>query len=323
MNAQEFHEYVEKTQPNICQIACYKNGEKTYSDEWNGYKPTDAVHVMSVTKSVVALLVGICVDKGLINGVDDKVLDFFPDYVVKRGEKTAQSVTIRHLLTMRAPFKGKCDPWTKVCVSDDWTKTSLDFLGGRKGVVGEFRYVTVCLHILTGIIAKVSKKSPADFANEYLFEPLGIQPHTHYLALTAEEHKAFTLGKTPKDHVWFGDPKGVGCAGYGLCFSADALAKIGLLCLNKGVFNGKRIVSEGWIDQITTKTYDCGKEFKNMCYGMLWWVIDEKRNVFAAIGNSGNVIYVNPSNNFVAGVTAFFKPTVFDRIDFIMEHLDK
>ncbi|MBP5383098.1 MAG: hypothetical protein J6Y45_07075 [Bacteroidales bacterium] len=82
--------------------------------------------------------------------MDDKVLSYFPEYQVKRGEKTIYGITLKHLLTMRAPYKGKGDPWSKVCSSLDWTKTSLDFLGGRKGIIGEFNYKTVCLHILSG-----------------------------------------------------------------------------------------------------------------------------------------------------------------------------
>ncbi|MBP5522408.1 MAG: hypothetical protein J6X82_08330 [Bacteroidales bacterium] len=92
----------------------------------------------------------IAIDKGLIGGVDDEVLSYFPEYQVKRGEKTIYGITLKHLLTMRAPYKGKGDPWSKVCSSLDWTKTSLDFLGGRKGIIGEFNYKTVCLHILSG-----------------------------------------------------------------------------------------------------------------------------------------------------------------------------
>ena len=77
--------------------------------------------------------------------IDDKVLSYFPDYQVKRGEKTVFDVTIRHLLTMRAPYKGKGDPWSKVCSSLNWTYASLDFLGGRNGLTDEFRYSTVCI----------------------------------------------------------------------------------------------------------------------------------------------------------------------------------
>ncbi len=321
MNTKELHEFIAENEPNICQIVCFKDGEKIYADTWNGYRQNDCVHVMSVTKSLVALLIGICLDKGLIHSTDDKVLDYFPNYAVKRGEKTIYNVTLDHLLTMKAPFKCKYDPWSKVCVSDDWTAASLDYLGGRKGMTDEFKYTTVCLHILTGIIANVSKMTPVEFANAYLFTPLGIERHTHYLAKTAQEHKEFTMSKTPKPPVWFGDPQGVGTAGYGLCFSADDLAKIGLLCLNDGIYDNKQIISPNWIRHITTETHPCDEKFANMRYGRLWWIIDSKKDIFAAIGNSGNVIYVNRSNHFVTGITAYFKPTVLDRIDFIRNYL--
>lgn len=86
---------------------------------------------MSATKSVVSLPVGIAIDQGMIGSVDDKALFYFPEYPVKRGEKTIYDVTVKHLLIMRAPHKGHGDPWTKVCSSEDWTAASLDFLGGR------------------------------------------------------------------------------------------------------------------------------------------------------------------------------------------------
>lgn len=318
MDKESLHKIIEKEQPNICQLVIYKDNELIYSNEWNDYKKTDCTHVMSVTNSIVSLLIGIAIDQGAIKSIDDKVLDYFPEYKVKRGEKTIYDITIEHLLTMKAPYK-KCkyDPWSKVCSSDDWALASLDFLGGRKGITNEFNYQTVCLHILTGIITKATKANTVEFANKYLFEPLGIEKHINYCAKTAEEHKTFTVGKTPKKSVWFCDPMGIGTAGYGLCFSAEDMAKIGLLCLNKGTLNGKQIVSSKWIDAIATPTYKSGNEFRNMMYGYLWWIIDEKKRVYAAIGNSGNVIYVNEAEHLVVSVTSYFKPTIFDRIDFI------
>lgn len=125
MNQKELYRHIKENQPNICQIIILQNDREIYSAQWNGYQRNDCTHIMSATKSIMALLTGIAVDKGMIGSVDDKVLSFFPGYPVKRGEKTIHDVTIRHLLTMRAPYKGKGDPWTKVCSSDDWTTASL------------------------------------------------------------------------------------------------------------------------------------------------------------------------------------------------------
>ena len=164
MNKQELHDFIARQQPNICQMVAVKDDETVYSDTWNDYTKDDCVHVMSVTKSIMALLIGIAIDKGQIHSVDDKVLDYFPEYKVKRGEKTIYEVTIRHLITMRAPYKGKGDPWSKVCSSENWTYTSLDFLGGKKGLTDEFKYSSVCLHILSGILYRATKMKPVDFA---------------------------------------------------------------------------------------------------------------------------------------------------------------
>lgn len=322
MNREELHRLIEQQHPNICQIVAIKDGEIVYQDNWNGYKNDDCTHIMSATKSLVALLVGIAIDRGEIRSADDKVLDYFPDYKVKRGEKTIYDITIRHLLTMRAPYKGKGDPWSKVCSSENWTETSLDFLGEKKGLTDEFQYRTVCLHILSGILYQATNLKTVDYANRFLFAPLGIHPHTNYYAMSAEEHKQFTMGKLPKEHIWFADPHGLGTPGYGLCMSAEDMAKIGLLCLNKGRWGDRQIVSSLWIEKMTQPRTVEGPYFRGMDYGYLWWIINREKHIYAAIGNSGNVIYVHPEKNLVIAVASYFKPTVFDRIDFIQEYIE-
>ena len=323
INLSEFHNYVACNQSNICQMTIIQNGKVIFNDTWNGYKVDDTVHTMSVTKSIVSLLVGIAIEQGLIGSVDDYVLDYFPEYKIKRGEKTIQKVTLKNLLTMTAPYKYKSEPWSKICVQEDWSIAALDFLGGRRGITGEFQYSTLGIHILTGIIAAVSKMTTVDFANKFLFEPLLIAPRKIYVAPDAEAHKAFTIEKIPKGKIWFSDNKGVGAAGYGLCLSADEMAKIGLLCLKKGIFNNKRIVSEKWLKESIIVRLCCGKKFRDMKYGYLWWIIDENEGSYAAIGNSGNVIYINPRKDLVVAVSGYFKPTVFDRIDFIKEQIEE
>jgi len=319
---EELHNLISEKERNICQIVAYKGGRKVYTDCWNGYREEDCVHVMSATKSVIALLIGIAIDKGQIGSVEDKVLDYFPEYKVKRGEKTIYDVTIKHLLTMRAPYKCKGDPWSKVCISENWTYTSLDLLGGRKGLTGEFNYQTVCLHVLSGILFKATGMLTVDYANEYLFAPLGIEKHVNYTAKSAEEHKAFTIEKTPKENVWFADPQGLGTPGYGLCMSARDMAKIGLLCLNKGRYRDRQVVSSEWIEEMTRPRAVESKYFRGMDYGYLWWIIDRQKKIYAAIGNSGNVIYINPEKNIVIAVASYFKPTVFDRVDFIQKYIE-
>jgi len=322
VNKEKLHVIVANEQPNLCQIVAIKDNEIVYSDTWNNYKPTDNVHIASVTKSVMSILIGIAIDKGMIESVNQKVLEFFPDYVIKRGEKTIQDVTLYCLLTMTAPYKYKTEPWTKVCTSEDWTKSVLDLLGGRNGITGEFKYSTLGIHILSAIITKVSNMSTLDFANEYLFKPLGIEERKPCIVKNKEEHITFVTSKSPKENGWFCDNKGIVTSGFGLCLSAEDLSKIGQMCLNKGMFDNKQIVSAEWITQMTTPYIKCDEKFAFMQYGFLWWVIDKEKNIYSAIGDSGNVIYVNADKNIVISVTSTFKPLVFDRVQFIQKYIE-
>ena len=126
-------------------------------------------------------------------------------------------------------------------------------------------------------------------------------------------HVVTAYGKTPKENIWFCDPEGLGTPGYGLCMSAEDMAKIGLLCLNKGIYNGKQIISSNWIEEMTSPRAVESKQFRGMDYGYLWWIIDRESNIYAAIGKSGNVIYINHEKNVVVAVASYFKPT-YDKI---------
>jgi len=306
---------------NICQIYAIKNGSVVFNDCWRGYKTTDAVNVMSVTKSVMALLVGIAIDKGYIKNVNQNVIDFFPDYQVKRGEKTIYKVTLRHLLTMTAPYKYRSEPWTKVCTSEDWTKAALDLLGGRNGITGEFKYATLGIQILSGVIQNASEMKCIDFANQFLFAPLGIPEHTIHGASDKDDQFDFLMNKAPKKNEWYSDPKDTVTAGWGLCLSAEDMAKIGVLILNSGEYDNKRIISTNWIEEMTAPRIALGERFGNMHYGYLWYRPHKDKQIVAAIGDGGNVIYVNIEQNIYIGVTGTFKPCVFDRIEFIEKNI--
>ncbi len=315
------HKVVEEREPNICEVTVIKDGAVVYEDFWNGYQRGDALNVMSVTKSVIALLTGIARDKGWIQSVEQRVLEFFPDYTVKRGERTIQNVTIRHLLTMSAPYKYKSEPWTRVCTSEDWTRAALDLLGGRAGITGEFRYATLGIQIMAGILENASGMKVIDLANQYLFEPLGITGRRIHGDSSKEDQFDFLMNKTPRKEEWYCDPQGSVTAGWGLTLSATDMAKLGLLCQNGGIYENRRIISGEWIKEMTTPYRTLGESFGNQSYGYLWWIPNTSKGVYAAIGDGGNVIYVNPEKNIVVGVAGTFKPRIFDRVEFIEKEL--
>ena len=322
MNRESLHKFIEVSTGNagnICQIQAIKNGEVIYNDTWRRFKTEDPVNVNSVTKGVMALLTGIAVDKGLIKDVNQKVMDFFPYYEVKRGEKTIYDVTIKHLLTMTAPYKYKSEPWTKICTSEDWTKATLDFLGGRNGITGEFKYATLGIQILAGIIENAAGEKCIDFANKNLFIPLGIPEHVLHGESNKEDQFDFFMNKGPRKNEWYSDPKDTVTAGWGLCATGRDLARLGEMVLHEGAYDGKQIISSEWISEMLTPRLKLDKMFGYMEYGYLWYKPYEDKEVFAAIGDSGNIIYINRENNVSVGITGTFKPRIFDRVEFIEE----
>lgn len=124
----------------------------------------------SVTKSIISALIGIAIDGRYIKNVDQKVLDFFPEYVPDAADRQKREITIRHLLTMTAPypFEDWHEPLDKMCMQPDWVKYTLDMLG-QKGSIGTFKYSTAGAHLLSAIITRSTGKVPASLPmNAYL-----------------------------------------------------------------------------------------------------------------------------------------------------------
>ena len=314
--------YSSKNDINIRQIVAYKDNILEIEEYREGFSKEDTMNVMSVTKSVTSLLVGIAIDKGYIKSVDDFVMDYYKDvYTPKRGEKTIYTITIKHLLTMMAPYKGKSEPWKKVCTSDDWSISILDSLGGRNGITNEFRYHTLGTQILLGIIRIASGMNVLEFANEYLLKPLGIDARVNANCKSKEDQFNYLMNKGPHGKVWFMDPTDMPTAGWGLSLSAYEMAQIGLLVLNKGVYNNVRVISEEYIKEMTKSYVSLDYKFGNQDYGYLWWLPHRNEEVIAAIGDGGNVIYINRKYNVVVSVTGYFKPMVFDRIEYIEKNI--
>ncbi|MDM1040201.1 MULTISPECIES: serine hydrolase domain-containing protein [Empedobacter] len=304
-------EQIEKEYKNITGIVVQRNNEITHESYFQGYAQNDTIHIASVTKSIISILIGIAIDKGLIQSVEQNVLDFFPEYQIKRGEKSIQNIKIEHLLTMTAPYKFKSEPYTKVYSSENWTKSVLDLLGG-KSIETEFKYTTIGLQVLSGIIAKATRQSVLDFATENLFIPLAIQKPDSLQLHNKEQHIDFIKGKNKNS--WVISPEGINTAGWGLTLTARDMTKIGQLYLNKGKWENQQILSSKWIEESTKKH----SSFGSLSYGYLWWIIDDmENNCFAAIGDSGNIIYVNPKDTMVISISSTFFPRAKNRVEFI------
>lgn len=315
----ELEETICRDYGNIAGLVVRKSGETAYEGYFNGSTAQHALHVFSVTKSVVSALIGIAIDQGSLQSVDQKVLEFFPDYRVKRGEKTIQRVTIRDILTMTAPYKYKSAPYTKYFTSESWVNAALDLLGGKEEP-GKFRYTPLIgPDILTGILARATNRSVLEFARENLFAPLGISVDRNIVFASKEEQLAI-MTKESDVNGWVADPQGINTAGWGLFLTPTEMAKVGQLYCNRGAWNGSQLLSAEWIDE-STREHSRWDEL-GLKYGYLWWVIDEAEHSFAALGDGGNAIYVNPERNLVIAIASRFLPRAKDRIAWIKEVLE-
>ncbi|MCC2930980.1 serine hydrolase [Bacillus mojavensis] len=296
---------------NINGIVVVKNGYIAYERYYHGYGPNDTHHIASGTKSILSALIGIAIDAGYIKNVDQKVLNFFPEYIPHPADKQKRDITIRHLLTMTAPypFEEWHEPLDKMCMQPDWVTYTLDMLG-QGGTIGTFKYSTAGAHLLSAIITRRTGKSAREFANERLFKPIGVKEIPHYGMQSFGFDDLF--GKNVKG--WVNDPNGNSTGGWGLTMTPRDMARFGCLYLNHGTWNNQQIIPESWIDQSTAMNANN--------YGYLWWLRDED-SVFSysALGDGGNVICCVPEKNLVVAIASEFIMNARDRWQLIKEYL--
>ena len=306
----KLEEVIRTEYSNINGIVIVRNGYIAYERYFNGYNMENVHHVASATKSVLSALMGIAIDQGFIESVDQKVLDFFPEYDDKKDE-LKQTITICHLLTMTVPyaFEDWKEPLDKLSMSPDWVKFALDMLG-QNGKIGPFKYSTAGAHLLSAIITRSTGKCAREFANEYLFGPIGMQEIPDHKIETFGFEELF--GKKMKG--WVHDPQGNSTGGWGLQLTPRDMARFGYLYLNHGLWDGSQVVSEQWVK-------DSIKMNPNH-YGYLWWLGEETGvSMFSAIGDGGNVICCVPDKDLVVAIASEFMINPKDRGALIKEYI--
>ncbi|MFF2089349.1 serine hydrolase domain-containing protein [Paenibacillus sp. NPDC058174] len=284
-------------------IVAARNGSIVYENYYNGFGPDTAQHVASVTKSIMSALIGIAIDNKYIESIDAKVLDFFPEYVPNADAGVKREVTIRHLLTMTAPyaFENWREPLDQMCMSPDWTRYALDIMG-LNGTLGAFKYSTAGAHLLSAIITRATGKSAREFANERLFGAVGMRE------IPDEPVTSFGFDQLFGSEVkgWVNDPHNHSAGGWGLTLTPRDMALFGQLYLNCGEWKGQTIISRSWIDESTALNANQ--------YGYMWWVREENGMLaYSAMGDGGNVICCVPDKALVVAIASGFLPNAPDR----------
>ncbi|MWC30213.1 serine hydrolase domain-containing protein [Paenibacillus sp. MMS18-CY102] len=296
---------------NISGIVIVRNGIIAYEQYYNGYGTDASHHVTSVTKSILSALIGIAIDAEYIKHADQSVLDFFPEYVPHADAEKKRSITLRHLLTMTAPypFQDWNEPLDQLCMQPDWVNYTLDMLG-EQGNIGDFKYATAGAHLLSAIITRVTGQSARAFANERLFRPIGMQEIPDF----GMESFGFDdlFGRNVKG--WVQDPSGNSTGGWGLTLNVRDMARFGFLYLNHGMWDGSKIVSSSWIAESTTMNPNK--------YGYLWWLGDEDGiPAYLALGDGGNAICCIPDKGLVVAIASTFISNPRDRWTLVKENI--
>jgi CubicO group peptidase (beta-lactamase class C family) len=283
-----------------------------------GFGMNDLHTLCSATKSITSALLGVAIDRGYVKSVDQGVFDFLPEYsdllVSSPGKRT---MTIRHLLTMMSGLE-----WDDESLphSDHRNDMHLMFESGNpirfvlaKPLVASpgtvFDYDNCNTNVIGEIIHRASGESLDRFAQRYLFDKLGI---------TQLEWQML------RDDVVF-------CSG-DLHLRPRDMAKIGLLFLNKGEWNGEQLISKSWCE-ISTASQLSPSQYNNefpwaQGYGYQWWqksyhVSSRIYDSYFASGWGGQNIIVLPSLNVVIVTTAgnYYDPEVISPFTIVSDYI--
>jgi CubicO group peptidase (beta-lactamase class C family) len=276
---------------NVRAVLVNVDGETKIAHYRHGFTEDDYLHVWSVTKSVLSILIGIAITDGLIGGVDQPLSELLPDHRQAMSDATAQT-TLRQLMTMSGGFDDYWpagDVWESAPADEAFVDLLLERPQYPPG--SAFWYSNPSAHLVAAALAAGLQRATGDrprtvldYAREKLFDPLGISTRG---AFSGPLPDFFTPEFTKAGFGWGTDPDGIQIGGFGLRLSAPDLMKIGELYRQGGVWNGQQIVPAQWIHE------SIAPSIRKDDYGLLWWIIDEPEGAgYLASGYGGQQIAV-------------------------------
>ncbi|WP_219842124.1 serine hydrolase domain-containing protein [Aureitalea marina] len=242
----------------------------------------------SVTKSIRSLLVGIALDQGLIDDINDPLSKYLKEPLPQKNlDPRKNEITLAHLLTMSSGLD--CNDWDqkslgqedRVYKKKDWLQYTVDLPLIHEPGTQSF-YCSMGSILIAKVIEEVSGLTIDKFADTHLFGPMGISN--------------YQWGHTKKKEVI--------SAGWRIYMTPRDMAKLGQLVLDKGKWGSQQIVSEAWI-KLSTSSHT---RIDQMDYGYYWWLIPFKTETAAyrsvtATGNGGQYIMIFPELDLLAVFT--------------------
>ncbi len=259
-------------------LIAYVDGNEVMAERFRGAPLSRAVNVKSVSKTIMATVTGAAIDRGILDGVDQPVAPLLRASMPANPDPRLQRLTVDHLLTMRAGLgRTSGANYGRWVSSPNWVRAALaepfvDEPGGR------MLYSTGSYHLLSAALTRAASRSTLQLTRELLGEPLGIE--------------------IPP---WVRDPQGIYLGGNDMALTPHALVRIGEMHRLGGTHDGRRVLSEAWIEAAWTPR--TASPFSGDSYGYGWFVrtLAGQRTYYGR-GFGGQMLYVVPSAGLTVAV---------------------
>jgi CubicO group peptidase (beta-lactamase class C family) len=275
----DFIHAVESEKLNLHSLMVLRYGKVLAEGWWAPYQP-DLKHTLySLSKSFTSSAIGFAVAEGKIS-VTDKVISFFPDQVPAEISVNLGNMKVQDLLTMRTGHAKDSTPALRDAENPNWVKSFLAYpVEHEPGTF--FVYNSGATYMLSAIIQKLTGQTLLEYLTPRLFKPLDI------------------VGAD-----WETDPNGVNTGGWGLRVKTEDIAKFGQLYLQKGVWDGARVLPEKWVEEATSahvpsKGTDSDWE---QGYGYQFWRC--RHDAYRGDGAFGQYCIVLPEKDMVIAITS-------------------
>ena len=272
-----FMDELERGGMNMHSFMLIKNGKVLAECYWPFFNADKKHRMYSVSKSFTSVAIGMMIDEGRIS-LDDKVADFFPEYLPDNPNPYILQATVRHLLMM-STFN---ESTSYNQYDKDWVATFFQDSREKHEPGTLFKYDTAATVVLCAIIEKLTGKPILDYMRP-VFDETGIS-------------KDIWCIKSPDGRSWTGS--GI------MCTTSD-FARLALLCMNKGEWNGKQLISREYMEEATSFQIDNGSRNGtelSFGYGYQFWCLRD--GGFACNGMGSQLALCLPSQNLILITTA-------------------
>lgn len=274
---------------NVLSMAIVKHG-KLVHEEYSPYCQRNTLHwLASITKTVTSTLIGIAIDKGLIESVDAKLYELLPQFAEHFKDPRKKKVALKHIMTMtsglwwneQVSYNNPENSEWQMVESEDWMSYVVSRpMRSEPGTI--FYYNTGGIHLLSAVIKSVSGVYAHQFAEKHLLHPMGIYAYQ-----------------------WNKDPMGYPCTGGtdgGIGMRTRDIAKFGWLFLRDGKWKDKQIISAKWVKEAPT-THVTTKG-RGRSYAFNWMTgrrtINGKGFAYiASFGYGGQTLYIVPEYDLI------------------------